>query len=708
METDQIRCGDSDEESVRADLLQLNYRHKGLQSGRDCLLSVHELTHTNEPINKSTVHSEEVMVSSPQDAVAHARRRLDDIKQRASRVFKPKTSSTCEEIVERPASSNLSINVEKSDFMGISQADLGNKILRLNMIRDFQDKTVSSVDPHKITHLQRVVTRERDCTKESGRDHSPAWQTETGDTIEKQVYTTQENNDDFIRLTQRLNIVKNNKRNHGEQQYSESYNEDQEDKRLQARRLELLKELNRIDEMQRNKVENLKAPSSFNTRLSNHGNNNQHFENNGSGQTLGFNTTASNVYNTSLFNRNLHKDDLTNEESIIHDFISPILKSRETTPVVKKNVTVNSPFMESVYLNAQAVQTSCDASNEITQQNITTSTPTSSACQQPFYMKPRVKIPSFSGRYDKTSPFQFILEFERYARAQGLKPDEAMHRDMPCALLDDALSWWDFHQGFKSWEDFADCFMVEFCSVNYKQELWKQLEARTQDRDESLTSYIRTINNYYRFLNIPVPDAVKVQRVLDQIHPVYRKYTCGQQYANLHELAQAALKIQDAVLKEKMYRPPPDPSECVVPNLAYKKRYSRPRECDNNLSSSRESSNERGVSLEALDPFRGKMKFEKNRRRDDRGYYEPRRDLRGSDRSRDSSRERSEERDYKSHKTTTTNEHDVKRVTFDKTRCFICDGIDHYARSCPQRKQKNINNRDRSFSPRRSVSPKNE
>jgi hypothetical protein len=76
-----------------------------------------------------------------------------------------------------------------------------------------------------------------------------------------------------------------------------------------------------------------------------------------------------------------------------------------------------------------------------------------------------------------------------------------------------------------------------------------------------------------------------------------------------------------------MYRPPPVPSECVVPNLAYRKRYSRPRECDNNLSNSSESSNERGVSLEALDPFRGKMKFEKNRRRDDRGYYEPRRDL---------------------------------------------------------------------------------
>jgi hypothetical protein len=94
METDQIRCGDSDEESVRADLLQLNYRHKGIEGGRGCLLSVHELTHTNEPVNKSTVHSEEVIVSSPQDAVTRARRRLDDTKQRASRVFKPKTLST--------------------------------------------------------------------------------------------------------------------------------------------------------------------------------------------------------------------------------------------------------------------------------------------------------------------------------------------------------------------------------------------------------------------------------------------------------------------------------------------------------------------------------------------------------------------------------------------------------------------------------------
>jgi methyl coenzyme M reductase alpha subunit len=66
------------------------------------------------------------------------------------------------------------------------------------------------------------------------------------------------------------------------------------------------------------------------------------------------------------------------------------------------------------------------------------------------------------------------------------------------------------------------------------------LESRTQDRDEPLTEYIITINNYYKFLNIPVPDTVKVQRVLDQTHPSYRKYTYGQTYANLQDLAEAA------------------------------------------------------------------------------------------------------------------------------------------------------------------------
>jgi hypothetical protein len=143
------------------------------------------------------------------------------------------------------------------------------------------------------------------------------------------------------------------------------------------------------------------------------------------------------------------------------------------------------------------------------------------------------------------------------------------------------------------------------------------VETRTQDRDESLTSYIRTINNYYRFLNIPVPDAVKVQRVLDQIHPVYRKYMCGQNYNNLHELAQVANKIQDAVIKEKMYKPPPDPVDCVVPNLAYKKRASRRFERGNNFETYRGSSGEQGVSLEALDPYRGKMLSARNQFRDE-------------------------------------------------------------------------------------------
>jgi hypothetical protein len=68
-------------------------------------------------------------------------------------------------------------------------------------------------------------------------------------------------------------------------------------------------------------------------------------------------------------------------------------------------------------------------------------------------------------------------------------------------------------------------------------------------------------------LNIPVPDKVKVQRILDKIHPSYRKYTYGQTYANIQDLAETAIKIQEAVIKETSYRPPP--GHVVVPKTLH-------------------------------------------------------------------------------------------------------------------------------------------
>jgi hypothetical protein len=445
--------------------------------------------------------------------------------------------------------------------------------------------------------------------------------------------------------------------------------EHSEDTRLQQSRIELLRELQEIDNKQRVIGQHVKHRKALNTEWK-------------VAATVPLNKNTTDNMNFVRKNTVIAADSINAN----HDYISMISeeapKIKESTPHAsrKSGFKVDSPFMESVYLSTQgsAIHNKMkengiiDYSGHI---NLSMNNSPIITNQTPYFVKPRVKIPTFSGRYEKLSPFQFIMEFERYARAQGMHPYHIMHRDMPCALLDDALSCWDFNEGFPTWEEFIDRFMIEFCSVNYQQELWKQLESRTQDRDESLTSFIRTINNYYRFLNIPVPDTVKVQRVLDQIHPMYRKYTCGQYYANLQELAEAAVKIQDVVLKEKMYKPPPDPADCAVLNLAYNRRnYKYLR--DDNIPYSRGSSSERGVSLWALDPYRGKIYTERPRYSQDRGRFNQQQDKKVTERSGESSRERSQERSPHT-STEKINNADVSRVSFDKMRCFLCDSAEH-------------------------------
>ncbi|KAF4514208.1 UNVERIFIED_CONTAM: hypothetical protein B566_EDAN019430, partial [Ephemera danica] len=106
---------------------------------------------------------------------------------------------------------------------------------------------------------------------------------------------------------------------------------------------------------------------------------------------------------------------------------------------------------------------------------------------------------------------------------------------------------------------------------------------------------------------------VVTSRVLDQMHPEYRRYTIGQHFSNLSEFSKAALHIQAAVLKEKLYVPPPDPTHCIEPSLAF--RSSRSRVSDRSSHRApRPESNERGASLAALDPYRAKVASEMNKK----------------------------------------------------------------------------------------------
>jgi hypothetical protein len=218
---------------------------------------------------------------------------------------------------------------------------------------------------------------------------------------------------------------------------------------------------------------------------------------------------------------------------------------------------------------------------------------------------PALPMPRYSGRNDQRSPSDFLVEFERYAQSINRTTDSLIATHMTVVLENEAARWWALHKNITLWKDFTNLFLAEFASFSYKQRLLRDLDYRTQDPDEPLSTFVHTIAEFYRRLGGTYTEHEKVERALNQMHPEYRHYTYGRVYQSLRELSLEALKIQDAVLQSRLYVRPPAANDCVEPSLSFGGAANHnpshpPPIMQANISSAQ-------VSLSALDPLRRRL-----------------------------------------------------------------------------------------------------
>lgn len=213
---------------------------------------------------------------------------------------------------------------------------------------------------------------------------------------------------------------------------------------------------------------------------------------------------------------------------------------------------------------------------------------------------PPLPMPKYIGRNDHRSPSDFLVELERYAISLNCTPDSLLPTRMSLILEGEAARWWSLYNNITTWQEFQDLFLAEFASLSYKTRLLRDLDRRTQDPEEPLSSYVQTIAEYYRRLGGNFTEQEKVQRVLTQMHPEYRTYTYGRTFESLRELSAEALRIQDAVLQSRLYVRPPAPAHSIEPSLAYRGT-AMSYDVNTNLENNSVGANQ--VSLSALDPL---------------------------------------------------------------------------------------------------------
>jgi len=183
-----------------------------------------------------------------------------------------------------------------------------------------------------------------------------------------------------------------------------------------------------------------------------------------------------------------------------------------------------------------------------------------------------MSVPKYSGPAEAKTPYDFLIELEKYRLITGTHEEVMLREVIPVALEGHAYTWYRFeskNQNFRDWEDFSCRFRREFQVLGYEHELSRELESRTQSPKEPLTAYIRVILEYFDRIGTQPSEEEVIKRVKRGMHPEYLQILQGRPVRSIKELMSAAVEAQEVIKQLRTYRPPPS-GLAVEPTLQWR------------------------------------------------------------------------------------------------------------------------------------------
>lgn len=287
-----------------------------------------------------------------------------------------------------------------------------------------------------------------------------------------------------------------------------------------------------------------------------------------------------------------------------------------------------------------------------------------------------IRIPVYTGAHDTKTPYDYILELEKYAAVVGYSDEEMLRQVIPLSLVDDAYKWYRYEPPFQDWSDFKIRVRREFQAIGYSDDLRREMEYRYQGTNETLTSFIRVIVDYLERLGDERAEQEIVRLIKRLMHPDYRKALIGMQTDTLNELKAAAPHAQELIKSYRSYRLPPT-SGLLEPSLAW-----RPVRSNDvtqvgvtENAASNLTDNQRNVPklhFAAVDPY----SFYHSKPQKEVRFQSP---SSNSNENRQRSRTPSPSRPNSQFRSTSPNRFSPERR---EMRCYICNSPTHLARYC--------------------------
>ncbi|ODN04354.1 Transposon Tf2-6 polyprotein [Orchesella cincta] len=196
-----------------------------------------------------------------------------------------------------------------------------------------------------------------------------------------------------------------------------------------------------------------------------------------------------------------------------------------------------------------------------------------SSGQQP---RPHIKnmdVPKYKGRHDQRTPYDFLVEIEKYEKATGCGYQYLLEEIVPIALEEEAATWFRLEgitgDPIPDWQEFRKRFRQQFQPLDYYDQLSHELNNRTQGPDEPLNTYLWNIIELYQRLEAPWTPLDIIRRIAKGLNPDYQM--CLRDIlrcTTLGELRNAAMDAEMSQQRRRTYRPPS--TQSVEPTTAYK------------------------------------------------------------------------------------------------------------------------------------------
>lgn len=172
-------------------------------------------------------------------------------------------------------------------------------------------------------------------------------------------------------------------------------------------------------------------------------------------------------------------------------------------------------------------------------------------------------------RFDGTrDPVSFVERLNELAESYNVLP-ELLLKALPELLTGDALFWYRNNKQFwATFDDFLNSFEDQFLPPDYRSNLEEEITRRTQGETEPVRKFVVALTTLIRrsggFSNHQL-----LNRLYSNLRPEYKLTIRRDGFQSVSELIRLAEGYESYVREKKMYRPPPNPSQSLVPETAY-------------------------------------------------------------------------------------------------------------------------------------------